>query len=110
MRRSSFIFEGNHVFIEEEDKPSDKFVMVEEKLDGIDIDGIGNLVDLPRLMFINEECGNHKIVVESLLEIVTERRVQKFDRTIDVNCVTNAIDRIEVSMIFLAVTFFWGRL
>ena len=33
--------------------------MVEEKLDGI-----GNLVDLPRLMFIDEECGNLKVVVD----------------------------------------------
>ena len=38
--------------------------MVEEELDGIDIDGIGNLVDLPRLMFIDEECGNLKVVVD----------------------------------------------
>ena len=58
MRRSSFIFKENHVFIEEEDNPSDKFAMVEEELDGIDIDSIGNLMDLPRLMFIDEVCGN----------------------------------------------------
>ena len=38
--------------------------MVEEELDGIDIDGIGNLVDLPRLMFIDEEFGNLKVVVD----------------------------------------------
>ena len=43
MRRSSSIFKENHVFIEEEDNPSDKVVMIEEELDGIDIDGIGNL-------------------------------------------------------------------
>ena len=59
MKQSSFVFKENHVFIEEEeDNPSDKVVTVEEELDGTDIDGIGNLVDLPRLMFINEECGN----------------------------------------------------
>ena len=45
-------------------EPSDKVVMVEEELDGIDIYGIGKLVDLPRLMFIDEECGNLKIVVD----------------------------------------------
>ena len=44
--------------------------MVEEKLDGI-----GNLVDLLSLRFIDEEYGNLKVVVESLLEIITERRV-----------------------------------
>ena len=37
---------------------------VEEELDGIDIDGIGNLMDLPRLMFINEEFGYLKIVID----------------------------------------------
>ena len=71
MRYSSFIFKENHVFIEEEDNPSDKVVMVVEELDcididveGVDIHGIGNLVDLPRLMFIDEECGNFKVVVD----------------------------------------------
>ena len=38
--------------------------MVEEELDGIGIDGIGNLVGLPRLMFIDEEFGNLKVVVD----------------------------------------------
>ena len=33
--------------------------MVEEELDGI-----GKLVDLPRLMFIDEECENLKVVVD----------------------------------------------
>ena len=37
--------------------------MVEEELDDIDIDGIGNLVDLQRLMLIDEQCGNLKILV-----------------------------------------------
>ena len=37
---------------------------VEEELNGLDIDGIGNLTDLPRLMFIDEECGNLKVVVD----------------------------------------------
>ena len=64
MKRSSFIFKGNHFFIEEEDNPSDIVITVEEELDGIDIDGIRNLVDLPRLMFIDEECGNLKVVVD----------------------------------------------
>ena len=35
-----------------------KNVIVEEELDCIDIDDIGNLVDSPRLEFIDEECGN----------------------------------------------------
>ena len=52
MKCSSFIFEENHVFIEE-DNLSDKVVTIEEELDDAQVDGIGNLVDLPRLMFID---------------------------------------------------------
>ena len=48
MRSSSSILKKNHCFIEEEDNRSDKVVIVEE-LNGIDIDSIGNLVDLSRL-------------------------------------------------------------
>ena len=61
-------------------------------------------------MFMNEECGNLKVVkmVGSLLEIITERGSQRFYKPIDVHSVTNAIDKIEVSMVFLAVTFFVG--
>ena len=69
VRCSIFIFKENHVFIEEEDNSSDKVVMVVEELDGIDIDvddidihDIGNLVDLPSLIFIDEECGNFNVV------------------------------------------------
>ena len=53
--RLSFIFKENHSFIEEEDNLSSKVILVEEELDGI-----ANLADLPRLMFIDEECGNLK--------------------------------------------------
>ena len=41
---------------------SEKNVIVEEELNCIDIDDIGNLEDLFRLMFINEECGNLIVV------------------------------------------------
>ena len=34
--------------------------MAGEKLDGIDIDDLENLEDSPRLVFIDEECGNLK--------------------------------------------------
>ena len=95
MRRSSFTFKENHVFIEEEDNPFDKVAMVMEELDGI-----RNLMDLPRLLLNDGKCGNLR----------TERRFQKFYKPIDVNSVANAIDEIEVSMVSLAVTFFWGRL
>ena len=42
MKRSSFIFEENHVFIEK-DNPSDKVVTTEKELDAVKVDGIGNL-------------------------------------------------------------------
>ena len=45
------------------------------------------------------------LMVESLLEIITERRRQKFYKPIDVNSVANAIDYIEVTMIFLAFSY-----
>ena len=48
-------------------------------------------------------------MVDSLLEITTERGSQKFYKSIDVHSVTNAIDKIEVSVVCLVVTFFVGR-
>ena len=48
-------------------------------------------------------------MVDSLLEITTERGSQKFYKPIDVHSVTNAIDKIEVSVVCLVVTFFVGR-
>ena len=47
-----FIFDENHVFIEEHNS-SGRVVTTEEELDAIEVDGIGNLADLPRLIFIN---------------------------------------------------------
>ena len=57
MKRLSFSFKENHVFIEEEDNPSDKVITVVEELDGIDKDGIENLVDLPRLILSMKNVG-----------------------------------------------------
>ena len=57
-----FCFKENHVFIEEEESPS--VIIVEKELDGFDVDGIGNLEDLPKLVFIDEECENLKVVVD----------------------------------------------
>ena len=45
-------------------KSSNKVNTVEEEQDGINITGIGNLMDLPKLMFIDEECGNLKVVID----------------------------------------------
>ena len=40
-------------------------MIVKEELDGIDIDDIGNLEDLLRIVFIHEECENLKVFVDS---------------------------------------------
>ena len=50
MKRSSFIYEENRVFIKE-NNPSDKRCSVEEELNAGEVDAKGNLVDLLRLMF-----------------------------------------------------------
>ena len=46
--------------------------------------------------------------MDGLLEIITATGGQKFHKPIEVYSVTNAIDEIGVSMIFLVVTFFCG--
>ena len=56
----SFIFKEDQVIVQE-NNPSQKNVT--EELDGIDIDDIGNLEDLLRLVSIHEECGSLKVFV-----------------------------------------------
>ena len=60
---STFIFKKKkkHGCIEE-DKPSENVAIVQEELTCLDIDGIENLENLPRFVFINKECGNLKVV------------------------------------------------
>ena len=58
---STFNLKKNQGFIEE-DKPSENAVIVEEELNRFNIDGIENLDNLPRFVFIDEECGNLKVV------------------------------------------------
>ena len=72
----SFIFKENHVLVEEEN-PSEKIVIVKEELE-LDIDDI--LVILKYLL-----------MVESLLEILTERKNQNFCRLIDIHPVKNVL-------------------
>ena len=57
-----FYFWRKSRFFEEENPQ--KVNTVEEEQDGINITGIGNLMDLPKLMFTDEECGNLKVVVD----------------------------------------------
>ena len=42
---------------------SQKVVIVQEELDGIDKDDIGNLEDLLRVVFVDEACRNLKVVI-----------------------------------------------
>ena len=53
-----------------------KNVIVEEELDWIDIDDIGNLEDSPRLVFIDKECGNPIAVNDGgeLTENISQKR------------------------------------
>ena len=39
-------------------------MIVKEELDGPDIDDIGNVEDLLRIVFIHEECGNLKVFAD----------------------------------------------
>ena len=56
---ASFIL--NHSFIEE-DNTSEKVVIIEEELNCVDIDDIGNLENLRKFVFTDKECGNLKEV------------------------------------------------
>ena len=62
IRRSIIIFEENYVFIEEGNPQTKLIQMRKNKMELKD--GIGNLMDFPRLLFIDEECGNLKVVVD----------------------------------------------
>ena len=51
------VFKKNHVFIEEEEPfRRSYYSWRRNRLDCVDKDDIENLVDLPILVFINEEC------------------------------------------------------
>ena len=60
---SSFIFKENHVLVEE-GNPSEKNVIAKKELDDIDINAIGNLEDLLRIVFIHQEYGNLKAFID----------------------------------------------
>ena len=74
-----------------------KNVIDEEKLDGIDIDGIGNLEDSLRLVFIDEECGNLIVVNddEKLTRNINQKKNSDvLQYPIDVHTVTNVVREI----------------
>ena len=75
-------------------QPFRKIIIVEEELDGNDRDDIGNLEDLLRLVLINEECWNPKVVVvggELAKNINQKKKPDVFYKPVDVHSVTNAI-------------------
>ena len=39
-------------------------MIVKKELDGIDMEDIGNLEDVLRIVFIHEECGNLNVFVD----------------------------------------------
>ena len=51
-------------------------MIVKEEINDIDIDDIGNLEDLLRILFIHEECGNLKVSVDGgeLNRIINEKK------------------------------------
>ena len=67
--------EKNHGFIQETTLQKN-FVIVTEKLDGIDIDDIGNLEDSPRFVLIDEECEN-VIVINDGGELTRSKNQKK---------------------------------
>ena len=73
---SSFIFKENHFCIEE-DNPQEKRIIVEQELDGICIVDTEKLKNLPRLAFIDKECGNANVVVDGreLTRNITKKRI-----------------------------------
>ena len=91
MIHSSFIFKENHV-IEEEDE----VVIVQEGLDIIDIDDNRNLVDLIKVLSIDEESGNLKVIVDG-----GELTRNMNRKPMNVPSVTNAINGVKINMVFL---------
>ena len=75
------IFEQKH--------PSEKVIIVEEALNGIDIDDIGSLEDLPNLCssIRNVRIIKQSLMVESLSKISTKRRLQTFYNRTNVHSV-----------------------
>ena len=57
----------------------------------MDIDDIGNLEDSPRLVFIDEECGNLIVVNDSgeLTENISQKKADVLQQPINVYLVTN---------------------
>ena len=90
---SSFIFKKSQDFIEK-DKLSENNVIIEEELDDIDIDDIGNLEDSPRLVFIDEKSGNLIVVNDGgklTRNINQKKKSDILQQPIDVHSLRNVV-------------------
>ena len=68
---SIFIFKVNHILMKGKDNPVEKVIIDEEELDGIEIEDILNLENLPRQCSSIKHVGSWKqsLTEESLLEM-----------------------------------------
>ena len=73
---SSLIFKENHFCIEE-DNPQEKLIIVVQEQDGICIADTEKLENLPKLVFIDNECGSANVVVDGreLTRNITKKRI-----------------------------------
>ena len=73
---SSFIFKKNHFRIDE-DNPQEKLIIVVQEQDDICIADTEKLEKLPRLVFIDNECGNANVVIDGreLTRNITKKRI-----------------------------------
>ena len=62
-----------------ETTPKIKVVIVEEELNGIDRAGIENFENFPRLVLIDEKCGNLKVVFDDEALARTMQKKKKPD-------------------------------
>ena len=92
----------NHGFIKV-NKLSEKVVIPEEELNHFDVDGIENLEGSPRFAFINEECGNLKVVNdggELAKDINQKKKSDVSQKPVDVHSVTNVGESISSITIY----------
>ena len=87
---------------------SNKVVTVEEEQDGTDTDGIGNLMYLTRLMFIDEECGNLKVVLDGGEQTRSNNRKRKSE-VLQADRCPLCDKSYRRDQVFLRLDFFVGR-
>ena len=98
----------NHGFIEE-DKPSEKVVIVEEELNRFDIDDIKNQQDLPRFVLIDEDCENLNLNGGELTRNINQRKKSDVSQQpVDVQFVEN-VDESIFSMIMYNIVNQLGK-